>query len=262
MRKPKALLLYGSGINCNKETAEAFQRAGAEPREALIKSVMENEVKLKDYDILAFPGGFLHGNAISAGRIMATALKSRMKDDLQEFREYGRPIIGICNGFQMLVKLGLLPGLDGDYETQKVTLYRNDSGRFEDRWVYLRVPESKCVWTKGINELYLPVRHGEGKFIPMDDGILEKIYDEDLVALQYTKEDGSPKPAEYPWNPNGSVDDIAGICDPTGTIFGLMPHPEAYIDGTQHPRWTREGLKEEGAGLQVFRNGVSYAGQI
>jgi len=155
--------------------------------------------------------------------------------------------------------MGILPGFDS--ERQSVTLFRNDSGRFEDRWVYLGIEQSPCVFTRGINGLYLPVRHGEGKFVPMNNNVLRKLYEGNKVVLRYTYEDGQPT-QEFPYNPNGSVDAIAGICDPTGRVFGLMPHPEAYTNPYQHPRWTRQKIEgvlpEEGQGLKIFRNAVDY----
>ncbi|MBN2310357.1 MAG: phosphoribosylformylglycinamidine synthase subunit PurQ, partial [Candidatus Hydrogenedentes bacterium] len=167
--------------------------------------------------------------------------------------------IGICNGFQVLVKAGMLPAFDGRFE-QEVTLTWNDSGRFENRWVSLAVARNtRCVWLKGVERLELPIRHGEGKFIARDEATLERLRADGQVALRYARRDGSPARGEFPANPNGAVDDIAGICDPTGRVFGLMPHPEAFVHPTNHPRWTREETGEEGAGLRVFRNAVEYA---
>ena len=171
----------------------------------------------------------------------------------------GKLIIGICNGFQVLVKMGILPGLNGRFE-QEVTLTHNDSGRFENRWVHLlKDAGTSCVWMKGVDALELPIRHGEGKFIPRDDAVLKQLEDAGCIALRYGTRDGQVADGQFPANPNGSVADIAGICDPTGRVFGLMPHPEAYVDRSNHPRWYRESVPEEGAGLAIFRNAVDYA---
>jgi phosphoribosylformylglycinamidine synthase len=166
--------------------------------------------------------------------------------------------MGICNGFQLLVKLGLIPSLDSDIK-QEATLTFNDSGKFEDRWVYLEINESSpCVFTRGLKELYLPVRHGEGKFIPRDERVLQELKQRDLIVAWYSDTSCEVPVMEYPLNPNGSVEGIAGICDRTGRIFGMMPHPEGYLHYTNHPRWTRENLPEEGMGVAVFRNAVEY----
>ena len=179
-------------------------------------------------------------------------------EELLQFIKAGKLILGVCNGFQLMVKLGLLPALNGNYTEQSATLTFNDSGRFEDRWVYLKAnAQSPCVFTRGIDVVYLPVRHGEGKFIPESDAILEQIEKKNLCALQYCTDDGAPT-MDYPANPNGSINAIAGICNETGRLFGLMPHPEAYLHRTNHPRWTRENLPEEGQGLAIFRNAVNF----
>jgi phosphoribosylformylglycinamidine synthase subunit PurQ / glutaminase len=167
-------------------------------------------------------------------------------------------ILGVCNGFQLMVKLGLLPALDGNYSDQSTTLTFNDSGRFEDRWIYLKAnAQSPCIFTKGIDLIYLPVRHGEGKFVPQSDAVLNSIEKKNLFVFQYCLESGAAT-MDYPANPNGAVNAIAGICNETGRLFGLMPHPEAYLHRTNHPRWTREALPEEGQGLAIFRNAVKF----
>ncbi|MCK4534878.1 MAG: phosphoribosylformylglycinamidine synthase subunit PurQ, partial [Syntrophobacterales bacterium] len=171
----------------------------------------------------------------------------------------GKLILGVCNGFQLMVKLGLLPAFDRDYSTQTVTLTFNDSGRFEDRWVYLRINgDSPCVFTRGLEKIYLPVRNGEGKIVTENPAIREKLRANNHIVMQYSDENYKSATMDYPGNPNGSVDAIAGICDETGRVFGLMPHPEAYLHYTNHPRWTRENLPEDGAGLSIFRNAVDF----
>jgi phosphoribosylformylglycinamidine synthase len=180
-------------------------------------------------------------------------------DQFARFIAAGKLILGVCNGFQLLVKLGMLPGLDGAYDRQTVTLIFNDSGRFEDRWVYLRVDsDSPCIFTRGLRGLYLPVRHGEGKFVPQDTATLERLQRQKLIALQYSDALCREATMDYPANPNGAVNGIAGICNETGRIFGMMPHPEAYLHRTNHPRWTREELPEEGMGLALFRNAAAF----
>lgn len=255
--RPRALILYGYGINCDYETLYGFELAGAKAERVHINQLISGERNLKDYQILALPGGFSFGDDIAAGKVLAIKFKYNLEEPLQRFISDCKLIIGICNGFQAMVKLGILPGFDGDYRSQLTTLTFNDSGKFEDRWVYLKALDSNCVFTKGIERLYLPVRHGEGKFIPKDDDVLTKLYRNKQVVLKYTDEKGNENPG-YPWNPNGSIDDIAGICDESGRIFGMMPHPEAYLFRTNHPRWTREEVPEEGLGVQIFRNAVKF----
>jgi len=255
----KALVLTGFGINCDNETAIALQRAGADAARVHLNDIVAAPDMLESFQILAIPGGFSFGDDVASGRILANRLRYRLGDPLQRFIADGKLVIGICNGFQVMVKMGILPLFNGKFE-QEVTLTTNNTSRFENRWVTLKTePGARCVWLKGIERLELPVRHGEGKFIPKNDAVLAKLRANGQVALRYTRPDGAPAREEFPWNPNGAVDDIAGICDPSGRIFGLMPHPEAYVDRTNHPQWTRLLLPEEGAGLQVFRNAVAYA---
>ncbi len=214
---------------------------------------------LQEAQILAVPGGFSFGDHVGSGRILGNRLRYRLREPLQEFVAAGKLAIGICNGFQVLVKMGLLPLLSGDFK-QEATLTHNDSNRYEDRWVTLR-PEAnaKCVWTRGIGAIEVPVRHGEGKFIPKDDATLKQLERNGQIVFRYAGADGQPAHGVYPANPNGSVGDVAGICDPSGRIFGLMPHPEAFWHRTNHPQWTRSAMPEEGAGLQLFRNAVEFA---
>ncbi len=256
MRKVKVLVLYGHGINCDNETKKAFELAGACVEKAHTNELIEGSKKLDSYDILAFPGGFSFGDDIAAGKIHAVKFKYKLKKNLLKFISDKKLIIGICNGFQIMVKLGFLPGINDDYWTQKVTLAFNDSGKFEDRWVNLKVEKSPCVFTKGIKNLYLPIRHGEGKFYA-EPKTLAKLKKENLIVLRYANPNGE-KASKYPHNPNGSLDNIAGICDPSGRIFGLMPHPEAYIYRENHPKHTRETLPEKGVGLAIFENAVKY----
>ena len=261
MQKPKVCVLRTAGTNCDEETAFAFSKAGASAGLVHINRLIAGKKHLEDYQILAIPGGFSYGDDIAAGKILANELRYKLIEDIRRFIGEGKLIVGICNGFQVLVKSGLLPG-NNDL-TQEASLIINDSGKFEDRWVYLKVSKcqsvkvsKKCAWTKDLPEIiYLPVAHGEGKFITKDKSALERLTRNGQVVFQYC--DGKGKLADYPCNPNGSVDNIAGICDETGRILGLMPHPERHLGVSQHPRWAK--LKQRGDGLAIFRNGVEYA---
>lgn len=258
MARPKVLVLRTAGTNCDKETAFAFTSAGASAKLLHINQLKSADGgrSLRDYQILALPGGFSYGDNIGAGKILANELKYKLIEELKEFIRRGKLIIGICNGFQVLVKAGLLPG-NTDLE-QEATLTINDSAKFEDRWTYLKCRQSKCVWARNLPEItYLPIAHGEGKFIAKGNAVLERLKKNGQIVLQYCDESGNP--AGYPHNPNGSQKDIAGICDETGRIFGLMPHPERHSFGWQNPLWTRQGVNKEGDGLRIFKNGVEYA---
>jgi phosphoribosylformylglycinamidine synthase len=258
MENVKVLILRTAGTNCDYETRYAFDTVGATTYLEHVNRLLKGEVRLSDFQILAIPGGFTYGDDIGAGRILANELKYKMTEEIEDFVGKGKLVIGICNGFQVLVKAGLLPAFDGSRD-QVVTLASNDSNKFEDRWIYLKTNrKSSCIYTKGLHEIiYLPVAHAEGKFVPRGSGTLRRLKQNKQVVFTYVNEDGEP--AGYPGNPNGSIGGIAGICDPTGRIFGLMPHPERHSLPTQHPRWTREGLKEEGEGLAIFRNAVEFA---
>jgi len=239
------------GTNCDVETAFAFQQAGAETSLVHISQLICGEQRLEDYQIVVIPGGFTYGDDLGAGKVLANEIRLKLGHDIERFIESGRLILGICNGFQVLVKAGILPGLES---RQRLTLTTNDSGRFECRWVYLSAnSQSRCLFTKGIERLYLPVAHGEGKVVA-DADTLSRLD----IALFYTDEHGNNQ-AGYPHNPNGSVKNIAGICDITGRIFALMPHPERHIRGSQHPRWPRQGAKKWGDGFQIFQNAVEWA---
>jgi phosphoribosylformylglycinamidine synthase len=261
MQKPKVCVLRTAGTNCDKETAFAFFKAGAETELIHINQLFLQEENLSNFQILAIPGGFTYGDDIAAGKILANELRYKLADDIRKFIRDGKLIIGICNGFQVLAKAGILPGND-DFQ-QETSLIINDSGKFEDRWVYLKTQNlklktQKCIWVKSLPEIiYLPVAHGEGKFIVQHKGILERLKKNKQIVFQYCNEKG--RFLSYPFNPNGSVENIAGVCDESGKIFGLMPHPERHIVITQHPRWTSLKNKNEGDGLQIFKNGVEYA---
>lgn len=254
---PKVLVLTGYGINCDMEVKHAFDIAGGQADRIHLADLLNGSVKISDFQILALPGGFSFGDDIASGKVLANMIKYNLWGQLQEFIDAGKLVIGICNGFQAMVKMGMLPAFDGDYTTQEVTLTFNDSGKFEDRWVHMQGTGSKCVFTKGIKSIYLPVRHGEGKFVVKNPQVLARLKKDNHIVFRYADSEGNF--AGYPNNPNGSVDNIAGICDATGRVFGMMPHPEAFQHRTNHPAWTREELPEEGAGMAIFRNAVEYA---
>jgi phosphoribosylformylglycinamidine synthase I len=263
----KVIVIRTAGTNCNEETAFAFSRLGAHVEQVHINALLSGAKKLRDYHILALPGGFSYGDDISSGRILANELRFKLGEDIQRFIQEGKLIIGICNGFQILVKAGILPGLgwsscraltDVRKIGQEATLFYNDSAKFEARWVHLKKAESSCVWTRGLSgQIYLPVAHGEGKFIARDKKVLDALASGGQIVLRYCTVDGG-KPL-YPDNPNGATDDIAGISDTTGRIFGLMPHPERHFLFEQHPYWTRLTKKSEfGDGVKIFENGINY----
>ena len=266
-RKVKAIVLTGNGTNCEMEMAHACKLAGADVVDIVhLSELLYGKKHLDDYSFLNLPGGFLDGDDLGSAKAGANRFlcaripgsRDLLFDQLLKFIHAGKLILGVCNGFQLMIKLGLLPALNGDYSRQSATLTFNDSGRFEDRWVYLKAnAQSPCVYTRGVDILYLPVRHGEGKFIPGSSSILRQIETKNICALQYCGENGRMA-MDYPANPNGSINAIAGICNESGRLFGLMPHPEAYLCRVNHPRWTREKLPEEGQGLVIFRNAVNF----
>ena len=252
MLRPKVCVLRSAGTNCDQETAAAFSLAGASAELLHINNLVANRRTLDDFHILALPGGFSYGDDVASGKIFANELKFKLVDSLRKFIADGKLIIGICNGFQILVKSGLLPG-DANFN-QTASLIINDSGKFESRWVYLK-PNGRCVWTKGLKKIiYLPVAHGEGKFVVADQQVLSRLKNNKQIVFQYS--DSAGNFSGYPDNPNGSLENIAGICDETGRVFGLMPHPERHIFAAQHPR--KDQLKETEDGLQIFKNGVNF----
>jgi phosphoribosylformylglycinamidine synthase len=326
--EPKVLVITGDGLNCERETAHAFRLAGAEPQLVHIADILGGERSLEEFQILALIGGFSNGDHLGAGTVQAVRFRYRLREPLQRFVAAGRPVIGICNGFQTLVKMGILPNCvskakpdcvskakpncvskakpncvskakpgcgskakpgrgepgrsrpgsrgparaagrgdagpaGGAAWEREATIMPNDSGRFEDRWVQLAVdPGSPCLWTRGLRRLYLPVRHGEGKFVARDAELLRKLRRSRQIVLRYADEGGRPT-LRYPANPNGSAQAVAGICDPSGLVFGLMPHPEAYHSPFNHPAWTRDAalgrpLPQEGQGVALFRNAVQF----
>lgn len=263
-KKVKVLVLRTAGTNCDAETVFAFKHFGAQVDLHHVNKLFNNEVRLADYHVLALPGGFSYGDDIESGRILANELRLRLGTDIQQFISDGKLVVGICNGFQILVKAGILPGPLSDDEArqeqtvQKVTLMNNDSGKFEDRWIHLQVLGAS-PWTEGLtNVITLPVAHGEGKFVAQDNDTLLKLQNNGQVVFRYCSENGQS--ADYPANPNGSIADIAGITDRTGRVLGLMPHPERHFLFVHHPHWTRLPKNGKyGDGAKIFENAVRYA---
>jgi phosphoribosylformylglycinamidine synthase len=259
MAKVKAIVLRAAGINCDLETEHALELAGAEARRVHINRLIEDKTLLDRHTILVFPGGFSYGDDVAAGKILANQTVSHLTEPLRAFIDAGKLILGICNGFQVLVKSGILPfGRLGTLR-QSVTITCNDSGKFEDRWVYLEPAASRCIFLESGRRIYLPVAHGEGKVVTSDDEALRQLGEGDHVAFRYVDADGNEGP--YPVNPNGSMDSIAGLTDTTGRVLGLMPHPERFVRPTQHPHFTRIHPPPEPDGMTIFRNALAYARQ-
>lgn len=265
--KPKALVLQAYGTNRDIDVMDALTLAGADPVGVPLNELRENKTLFQDYQLLIVPGGFSYADALGAGKLLALDLASYFEEEITAFVEAGKPVIGICNGFQALVKSGILPFGNGDKkegkekECAEATLTFNTQGHFECRWVTLRPVSQKCIWTKGLEDLILcPIAHGEGNFQASELFPLSSFVLREQIAIIYTCADGSPANKRYPANPNGSILDIAGICNPRGNVLGLMPHPENHIHAWQHPRHTRGEAGQ--SGLKLFENGVKYAQQI
>ncbi|NLV68975.1 MAG: phosphoribosylformylglycinamidine synthase I [Spirochaetes bacterium] len=267
MAKPLTLVITGYGINCEEETSYAFKIAGAEPAIIHINDIIENKKMLRDYSILVFPGGFSYGDDTGSGKALAGRIKNNLFDEIMDFIRRDTLMLGICNGFQVLVNLGVVPATDGFTGISQAALEYNQSFRYQCRWVDVKIEnDSPCVFTRGIDRMHIPVAHGEGNFYAPDD-ILDLINSKKLVAMKYVKQDGSPASGEFPFNPNGSLLDIASVCSPDGRIMGMMPHPERGMFFTQRDDWTRlredyirrgDELPEFSDGIQIFKNAVSY----
>lgn len=262
MSTPNVLILRAPGTNCDQETAFAFEQAGGKAEILHINRLLENPLLFGQFQILCIPGGFSYGDDVAAGRILANQIEHHLAEQLAEFKASEKLILGICNGFQVLLKSGIL--LDGNAEAGlAATLTWNDSGRFEDRWVQLGVDGTTSVFLHGIESMYLPIAHAEGKFVPCCNEVRDQLAAAGQLALRYRPLNngaGTPLDAAVPFpdNPNGSVLNVAGVCDSTGRVLGLMPHPERHIDRTQHPRWTRGEGSEQGEGLKMFQNAVGH----
>lgn len=255
---PRVLILRAPGTNCDLESAHAFELAGAQTERLHVNQLLADPSLAKQFQILCLPGGFSYGDDISAGTILGSQIRHHLRDCLEDFRARAGLILGICNGFQILMRTGML--LPDEATGPPATLTLNNSGKFEDRWVELGVEGSKCVMLSGIERMYLPVAHAEGRFVTRDQAVLDKLAAAGQLVLRYRQSaECSSGEVAYPANPNGAQANVAGICDATGRVFGLMPHPERFVDPTQHPHWTRaRKLDQPGEGLQVFRNAVNY----
>jgi phosphoribosylformylglycinamidine synthase subunit PurQ / glutaminase len=268
--KIKALVTTGHGINCENETRRALELGGFDTVDLVhLNLLAHGEVDPAAYQIIVFPGGFLDGDDLGAAQACANRIRNsrvdgeRLIDRLIRFVGAGGLVLGICNGFQLLTKLGMLPAINGDYTRRDLSLTGNDQGRFEDRWVHLIVDtDSPCVFTRGIRRLYLPVRHGEGKIVGRQPDLSRALLKVHQAPVRYALADSDEPTMTYPFNPNGAEQAIAGLCDPTGRVFGLMPHPECFLHRTNHPRWTREDLPEEGQGLAIFRNAAKFLREV
>ena len=269
MAEVRAIVLRAAGINCDMETEYALELAGAKAQRMHINRIIKDKTLLDEFQIIVFPGGFSYGDDVAAGKILANQIVHHLYAPVQKFIADGKLVLGICNGFQVLVKAGILPGSDKKSATedtekdqlskisnQSVTITYNDSGKFEDRWVYLAPQTEKCIFIKPGRQIYLPIAHGEGKVVTKDEATLEKLKSQGHVAFKYVDKNG--KEGDYPINPNGSTDSIAGLTDATGRVLGLMPHPERHVRPTQHPHWSRLEKRQDGDGMTIFANAVKY----
>ena len=257
MAQVKAIVLRAAGINCDMETEYALELAGAKAERVHINRIIEDKSALEKYQIIVIPGGFSYGDDVAAGKIMANQIVHHLYEPIQKFIEDGKLVLGICNGFQVLVKAGILPSIDSNNGKGTVTITYNDSGKFEDRWVYLAPQTEKSVFIEHGRRIYLPIAHGEGKVVTKDKATLEKLKSGEHIAFKYVDSNGNE--GDYPINPNGSTDSIAGLTDATGRVLGLMPHPERHVRVTQHPHWSRLKNKQDGDGMTIFINAVRFA---
>ena len=255
MAEVRALVLRAAGINCDVEAEYALEMAGAKTDRTHVNRLIEDKTLLDRYHVLVFPGGFSYGDDVAAGKILANQVVHHLAEPIRKFVDDGKLVLGICNGFQVLVKMGLLPG-GSDLKQEEVTITYNDSGRFEDRWIYLLPQTDRCVFIEPERQIYLPIAHGEGKLVTRDSETLQRLKSEGYVAYKYVDKNGEEGP--YPVNPNGSTESIAALTDSTGRVMGLMPHPERFVRRTQHPHWTRLGEDLDPDGIKIFRNAVRY----
>jgi len=277
MAQVRAIVLRAAGINCDMETEYGLELAGAKAQRVHINRIIEDKGMLDDFQIIVFPGGFSYGDDVAAGKILANQVVHHLSEAVEKFIDAGKLVLGICNGFQVLVKAGILPGDCKESATegisprdrentekerllkadnQSVTITYNDSGKFEDRWVYLAPQSERCVFIERGRQIYLPIAHGEGKVVTKDQATLERLKSEGRIAFKYVDKDGQE--GEYPVNPNGSIESIAGLTDGTGRVLGLMPHPERFVRATQHPRWTRREKDADPDGMTIFNNAVKH----
>jgi phosphoribosylformylglycinamidine synthase len=256
MARVKAIVVRAAGINCDMETEYALELAGAKAERVHINKMTSDKKLLDQYQILVFPGGFSYGDDVAAGKILANQTIHHLSESIQKFIDDSKLVLGICNGFQVLVKAGILPSDNSTGKQGAVTITYNDSGKYEDRWVYLAPQTEKCIFIEQGQQIYLPIAHGEGKVVTKDEATLEKLKSDRHIAFKYVNKNGEEGP--YPINPNGSVDSIAGLTDTTGRVLGLMPHPERFIRPTQHPHWSRLTNKQDSDGIKIFANAVRF----
>lgn len=257
MAKPNVLILRSPGTNCDEETAYAFELAGAETEAIHVNQLLAEPELIKKFQVVCIPGGFSFGDDISGGKVLALQLQHNLGDALGNFHADGNLILGICNGFQVLLKAGLL--IRNEFEGPAATLTWNDTGRYRDSWVHLASDDDLCVFLRGIDQIELPIAHAEGKFVSRNSQLLEYLAVNHQLAIKYCKPSGPNGEVPFPHNPNGSAHDVAGICDDTGRVFGLMPHPERFADETNHPNWTRSDRPaKQFTGLKIFENAVAF----
>jgi phosphoribosylformylglycinamidine synthase I len=252
----KAIVVRAAGINCDWDTQFALEQAGAKAECVHINRLTEEKALLGQFQILVVPGGFSYGDDVAAGKILANQFIHHLREQVRCFVDQGKLVLGICNGFQVLVKAGILPDLDKTGRQEHVTITYNDSAKYEDRWAYLQPSTDRCVFLEPGRRIYLPVAHGEGKVVTRDPQVLDRLRSEGYIALRYVDQDGHEGP--YPVNPNGSVDSIAGLTDSTGRVLGLMPHPERFVHPTHHPHWTRLKGQTSCDGRIPFTRAVQY----
>ena len=264
--QPRVLVITGYGINCEEETAYVFQKVGGKADIVHINDLIDGLKNMKDYQILAVPGGFSYSDDTGSGNAFSNRIRNHLNEEILNFIKGDKLVIGICNGFQILSNLGLVPATKRQYGKREVALMWNKTARYECRWVNLKTVSKKCVWTKDIDQIYLPVAHGEGNLYTEPE-ILKEMKDNDQIVFKYVMPDGSPTNNKFQFNPNGALEDIAGITDPSGKILGMMPHPERFNSFFNNPNWPKEketicrqgkNLPEEGDGLKIFRNAVEY----
>ena len=262
MGQVKAVVLRAAGINCDVETEFALQSAGAQAERVHVNRFIEKSKSLDDYQVMVVPGGFSYGDDVSAGKILANQIVNHLSEAIRKFINDGKLVLGICNGFQVLVKAGILSGDENQSATaggQSVTITDNDSGKFEDRWVYLEPATDKCVFIEAGRRIYLPIAHAEGKVMVRDESTLQRLKSAGQIAFRYVDKNGQQ--GSFPVNPNGSVDSIAGLTDPTGRVLGLMPHPERFVRATQHPHWSRLKNRDDADGMTIFSSAVRFVRQ-
>ena len=254
MSDPRAIVLRAAGINCDQESKAACEKAGFKVDVLHVNRLVEKRGTLRDYQLMLIPGGFSYGDDLGAGRVLGNEIRTKLMGELRDFVKAGKLVLGICNGFQIMVKAGLLPDPFDDASPTQVTLANNDSGKFEDRWIRLKVSSLKSEFLKKEEIIELPIAHGEGKFLPVDAAALRRWEERGQLVLKYVDQDG--REAGYPSNPNGSTASVAGFCDPSGRVLGLMPHPERFQDTVNHPRWTRREVPADG--MKFFQNAWEY----